>query len=107
MPWTAADIPSQAGRVAVVTGATSGLGYHTAKGLAGAGADVVLAVRDVERGEQVRRETGGYAVVRLDLADLASVRAAAEELRARWPRIDILVNNAGVMALPRRVTADR
>ena len=106
MPWTAADIPSQEGRIAVVTGATSGLGYHTARELARAGAEVVLAVRDVERGERVRDETGAAAVIRLDLAELASVRTAAAELLERWPRIDLLVNNAGVMALPRRRTAD-
>ena len=106
MPWTAADIPSQDGRIAVVTGATSGLGYQTARALAHAGAEVVLAVRDGERVERVRAEVGAAAVVRLDLAEQASVRAAAEELLARWPRIDVLVNNAGVMAPPRITTAD-
>jgi len=104
--WTTADIPSQAGRVAVVTGATSGIGRHTAASLAQAGAEVVLAVRDVERGERVREEIGAAAVVRLDLAEQASVHAAAAELLERWPRIDVLVNNAGVMALPRRTTPD-
>ena len=106
MAWTVADMPAQDGRIAVVTGATSGLGYHTARALAGAGAEVVLAVRDTERGERVREEVGAAAVVRLDLADQASVRAAAEELLARRPRIDLLVNNAGVMALPKRTTSD-
>jgi NAD(P)-dependent dehydrogenase (short-subunit alcohol dehydrogenase family) len=106
MAWSAADIPSQDGRVAVVTGATSGIGYHTARELAAAGAEVVLAVRDSERGERARDEVGAAAVVRLDLAEQASVRAAADELLARWPRIDILVNNAGVMAPPRITTAD-
>jgi NAD(P)-dependent dehydrogenase (short-subunit alcohol dehydrogenase family) len=106
MAWTAADIPSQAGRTAVVTGATSGLGRHTAARLAEAGAEVVLAVRDAERGERVRAEIGAAAVVRLDLAEQASVRAGAAELLERWPRVDVLVNNAGVMALPRRVTPD-
>jgi NAD(P)-dependent dehydrogenase (short-subunit alcohol dehydrogenase family) len=106
MPWTEADIPSQEGRIAVVTGATSGLGYHTARALAHAGAEVVLAVRDVERGERARAELGAAAVVRLDLAEQASVRAAAEELLGRWPRIDVLVNNAGLMAPPRITTAD-
>jgi NAD(P)-dependent dehydrogenase (short-subunit alcohol dehydrogenase family) len=106
MAWTAADIPSQAGRTAVVTGATSGIGRHTAGQLAKAGAEVVLAVRDTERGERVRAEIGAAAVVRLDLAEQASVRAGAAELLERWPRIDVLVNNAGVMALPRRTTAD-
>jgi NAD(P)-dependent dehydrogenase (short-subunit alcohol dehydrogenase family) len=106
MGWTVADIPPQEGRVALVTGATSGIGLHTARGLAGAGAEVVLAVRDVDRGERVRSEVGGAAVVRLDLASQASVRSAAEELLSRWPRIDLLVNNAGLMAPPRRVTED-
>jgi NAD(P)-dependent dehydrogenase (short-subunit alcohol dehydrogenase family) len=106
MAWSAADIPSQDGRIAVVTGATSGIGYHTARELAGAGAEVVLAVRDAERGGLARQEVEAAAVVRLDLAEQASVRAAAGELLARWPRIDILVNNAGVMAPPRIATAD-
>jgi NAD(P)-dependent dehydrogenase (short-subunit alcohol dehydrogenase family) len=106
MAWTAADIPSQAGRTAVVTGATSGLGRHTAAQLAQAGAEVVLAVRDAERGERVRAEIGAAAVVRVDLSEQESVRAGAAELLERWPRIDVLVNNAGVMALPRRVTVD-
>jgi NAD(P)-dependent dehydrogenase (short-subunit alcohol dehydrogenase family) len=106
MAWTAADIPPQAGRTIVVTGATSGIGYHTARELARAGAEVVLAVRDTARGEEVREQTGAAAVVELDLADLASVRAAASELRARWPRLDVLVNNAGVMGPPRRQTPD-
>jgi NAD(P)-dependent dehydrogenase (short-subunit alcohol dehydrogenase family) len=106
MAWTTADMPSQDGRIAVVTGATSGLGYHTARELARAGAEVVLAVRDTSRGETVRAETGAAAVVELDLASLASVRAGAVSLLSRWPRVDVLVNNAGVMALPRRVTED-
>jgi NAD(P)-dependent dehydrogenase (short-subunit alcohol dehydrogenase family) len=107
MAWTAADIPSQAGRTIVVTGATSGIGYHTARELARAGGEVVLAVRDTARGVQVREQIGAAAVVHLDLADLASVKAAASELRERWPRLDVLVNNAGVMALPRGETPDR
>jgi NAD(P)-dependent dehydrogenase (short-subunit alcohol dehydrogenase family) len=106
MAWTTADIPPQSGRIAVVTGATSGIGYHTARELARAGAEVVLAVRDTERGERVRAEIGAAAVVGLDLAEQSSVQAAAGDLLARWPRIDLLVNNAGVMALPRRMTAD-
>ncbi len=106
MAWTPADIPSQAGRTIVVTGATHGIGCHTARELARAGAEVVLAVRDTPRGEDVRADTGAAAVVRLDLADLASVKAAASELRERWPRLDVLVNNAGVMAPPRTESVD-
>jgi NAD(P)-dependent dehydrogenase (short-subunit alcohol dehydrogenase family) len=107
--WTEKDIPDQAGRLAVVTGANSGLGYWTARALAGAGATVVLAVRSAVKGEkaaaEIRSVTRGDArVVELDLADLASVRAFPERLGA--DRVDILVNNAGIMAAPRRLTKD-
>lgn len=110
--WTADDIPDLAGRVAVVTGANSGIGLEAASALAGRGAHVVLACRDLGRGrtalEGIRGERGEVAVeVReLDLASLESVRACAESLLERFPRLDLLVNNAGVMAIPRRTTAE-
>jgi len=102
--WTAADLPDMTGRTVVVTGANSGLGAIAARGLARAGARVVLAVRDTARGEAAAATMAGTTEVRaLDLADLASVRAFA----AAWDGpLDILVNNAGVMALPERRTAD-
>ncbi|MGY1700159.1 oxidoreductase [Geodermatophilus sp. SYSU D00766] len=97
-------IPSQAGRTAVVTGATSGLGLATARALAGAGARVVLAVRDVARGEAAAAGLPGEVEARrLDLADLASVR----EFAAGWRGpLDLLVNNAGIMMVPEGRTAD-
>ena len=99
--WTAADLPDLTGRCAVVTGATSGLGRATAEALGGAGADVVLAVRDVRRGAEVAAAIGPRAQVRaLDLADLDSVRAFAAEVVADGLLVDMLVNNAGVMAVP-------
>jgi NAD(P)-dependent dehydrogenase (short-subunit alcohol dehydrogenase family) len=102
--WTAADIPDQSGRVAVVTGANSGIGLVTARELARAGARVVLAVRNLERGEEAARSiTGDVEVRELDLASLASVRAFAEGFTGP---LDLLVNNAGLMAPPRRETAD-
>ncbi len=103
-PWTAADLPSLEGQTAVVTGASSGLGRVTARALAGAGAHVVLAVRDVSRGEAAARGiTGSHEVRRLDLADLASVRAFADG----WSGdLDLLINNAGIMAVPMAKTAD-
>jgi NAD(P)-dependent dehydrogenase (short-subunit alcohol dehydrogenase family) len=105
--WTAADIPDQSGRVAVVTGANSGLGLVTARELARAGARVVLACRDERRGEQAAADfTGEVEVRRLDLADLSSVRDFAEALGRRYDGLDLLINNAGVMALPPRKTAD-
>jgi NAD(P)-dependent dehydrogenase (short-subunit alcohol dehydrogenase family) len=102
--WTPADIPPQAGRTAVVTGANSGLGLETARALAAAGAHVVLAVRDPTRGEAAAAALPGSAEVRrLDLADLASVR----EFAAGWTGpLDLLVNNAGVMWVPAGETVD-
>jgi len=102
--WTAADLPSQSGRTVVVTGANSGLGLATSRELARAGAHVVLAVRDVARGEQAAAGLQGDVEVRqLDLADLASVRAFA----GAWTGdVDVLVNNAGIMMVPPGRTAD-
>ena len=102
--WTAADLPDLSGRTAVVTGASSGLGAVTARELARAGAHVVLAVRDVAKGEAVAAPfPGDWEVRPLDLASLASVRAFAEG----WTSdLDILINNAGIMAVPQGTTAD-
>ena len=105
--WTADDVPDQHGRVAVVTGANTGLGFETATTLAERGATVVLAVRDTAKGaEAAARMRGDVHVQHLDLTTLASVRTAAAELRAAHPRIDLLVNNAGVMYTPKRTTPD-
>ena len=103
-PWTTNDIPDQSGRTVVVTGATSGLGLETARALAAKGARVVLAVRDVARGEAVAAELpGSVEVRRLDLTDLESVRGFAAE----WDGpLDVLVNNAGIMMVPAGVTVD-
>ncbi|MFD6566308.1 oxidoreductase [Micromonospora profundi] len=106
--WTANRIPDQRGRVAVVTGANSGLGLITATELASRGAHVVLAVRNTSAGEEAARRIGGdVEVCELDLASLASVRAFAAKLAGDHPAIDLLVNNAGVVLLgPRRTSAD-
>lgn len=106
-PWTVERIPDQTGRVAVVTGANSGLGLATARALARRGGRVILAVRDEEKGRRAVADiTAGQPgaeleVRRLDLADLDSVRAFSDALHADRPRLDLLVNNAGVMAPPR------
>ncbi|MGW4394997.1 oxidoreductase [Amycolatopsis nivea] len=94
------------GRVAVVTGANTGIGFATARALAEHGTRVVLACRDARKAHDAASRIGpGAEVVRLDLASLASVREAAAELRARHDRIDLLINNAGVTNAPGR-TAD-
>jgi NAD(P)-dependent dehydrogenase (short-subunit alcohol dehydrogenase family) len=101
--WTVADLPAQAGRRFVITGASSGIGRSTAKALAAKGAHVVLAVRDTAKGEHVASEIAGDTEVRrLDLADLASIRAFANDIEAT----DTLINNAGVMNTPLGRTAD-
>jgi NAD(P)-dependent dehydrogenase (short-subunit alcohol dehydrogenase family) len=106
--WSARDIPRQDGKRAIVTGANSGIGFHTALELARAGADVTLAVRDTGRGEEARssieRVVAGakVAVEALDLSSLASVRAFAERQVAAKRALDLLINNAGVMGLPER-----
>jgi len=105
--WTEQHIPDQHGRVAIVTGANTGLGYETARMLAEHGAHVVLAVRDVEKGKQAAARIGGDVSVQvLDLTSLDSVRSAAADLRAAHPRIDLLINNAGVMYTPKQTTED-
>jgi NAD(P)-dependent dehydrogenase (short-subunit alcohol dehydrogenase family) len=108
--WTAEDVPDQSGRIAVVTGANSGLGYDTAAVLAGRGAHVVLAVRNLDKGREAAdriKAASPNAVValqELDLSSLDSVRKAADDLRAAHPRIDLLINNAGLMYVPTRET---
>ncbi|RKE18447.1 SDR family oxidoreductase [Streptomyces sp. TLI_171] len=102
------QVPDQHGKLAVVTGANSGTGKETAKRLAAAGAEVVLAVRTTAKGEQAKAEilaahpTARLEVRRLDLADQSSVRAFADGLIADGRPLDVLVNNAGVMMVPQR-----
>ncbi len=102
--WTAADLSDQSGRTFVITGANSGIGRQAAVALAGSGAQVVLAVRDLQKGRQAAAQINGRTEVReLDLASLDSVRAFA----TGWDGpLDVLINNAGVMAIPQARTAD-
>ncbi|HEY2506231.1 MAG TPA: oxidoreductase [Streptosporangiaceae bacterium] len=112
MPWTGQDVGDQQGRVAIVTGANSGLGLATALVLARHGATVVLAGRDQDKtaraADQIRVEQPSAAVqtAEIDLASLESVRKTAAELTTRFARIDLLINNAGVMFPPYRLTKD-
>jgi NAD(P)-dependent dehydrogenase (short-subunit alcohol dehydrogenase family) len=107
--WSPADMPAQRGRIFLVTGGTSGIGFETAKALAAAGAQVVIASRDAaERGAEVLAsiylDTPGAQLryERFDLSDLATVRALGARLRATLPRLDGLINNAGIMEPPER-----
>jgi NAD(P)-dependent dehydrogenase (short-subunit alcohol dehydrogenase family) len=110
--WSAADIPALAGRTAVITGASSGIGYEIARQLAARRAHVVLACRNADRGAQAARQItaespGASTEVRvLDLGSLQSVRRFAAGLGERHGGLDILVNNAGISGGPRRETAD-
>jgi NAD(P)-dependent dehydrogenase (short-subunit alcohol dehydrogenase family) len=110
--WDEVDVPDQTGRVAIVTGANTGLGFETARVLAAHGARVVLAVRNVESGNVAASRIIGVCpradvvVAPLDLASLQSVRTAATEWRVAYPQIDLLINNAGVMYTPKQTTKD-
>ena len=110
--WTAAQIPDQQGRIAVVTGANSGLGLVTARELARKGARVVLAVRTPAKGEAAAQEIRAAVpeaqveVRALDLSSLASIRAFAAALTLAHPALDLLINNAGIMMTPPQRTAD-
>lgn len=110
--WTAGQIPSQSGRIAVVTGANSGLGLETSVALAAAGARVIMACRNPAKAAsalaELRRRApdGDATLMTLDLSSLASVRAFAAELNAQHPRLDLLINNAGIMGVPLSRTAD-
>jgi len=110
--WTAADIPDQTGLTTIVTGANGGLGLETARGLAAAGAHVVMAARNQDKAAKavadIRRGVpdASLEVVALDLGSQASVREAARRILAAHDKIDILVNNAGVMGIPERRTVD-
>jgi NAD(P)-dependent dehydrogenase (short-subunit alcohol dehydrogenase family) len=110
--WSTDDIADLTGRVAVVTGANTGLGLETARELAAKNATVVLAVRDLAKGESARADIAAgvpdadVSVQALDLASLDAIRSASDELHERFDAIDLLVNNAGVMFTPKSTTAD-
>jgi NAD(P)-dependent dehydrogenase (short-subunit alcohol dehydrogenase family) len=110
--WTTDDIPDQTGRIAVITGANTGLGYETARALAEHGAHVVLAVRNLDKGKDAAARItaasprADVALQELDLTSLDSIRAAARQLRSDHDRIDLLINNAGVMYTPKSTTKD-
>src|SRR5690348_14116401 len=102
MGWTAEDMPDQTGRIALITGANSGLGYESAVGLARKGAQVIMACRSLDKAERARQDVlrrapgASLEVMALDLCSLASIRAFAADFNKRFSRLDILMNNAGI-----------
>jgi protochlorophyllide reductase len=110
--WKMRDMPKQEGRVAIITGANSGLGFAAANALAQAGATIVLACRSAANAEQTRdrilagSQTADVHVAVLDVASIASVRVFVAGVLKQFSRIDLLINNAGIMATPREVSVD-
>lgn len=110
--WTFDNIPDQAGRIAIVTGSNSGIGYETARMLAAKGAHVVMACRTLKKAESAKLKIidqhaeASVEVMQLDLGSLASVRSFAAEFLGKFQRLDLLINNAGVMVPPLSKTED-
>ncbi len=110
--WTTADIPNLTGKIVVITGANSGLGYESSLALAQKGAHVVMACRSPKKAESAKAEILKHApnasveLMALDLSSLKSVHAFAEAFKAKHSKLDILINNAGLMAIPKSKTAD-
>ena len=110
--WTQEDIPDLTGKVFVITGANSGLGYECSKTLAGKGATVVMTARNMQKGEQAKSDIlsvqpqATLDLMQLDVGDLSSVRDFVAAFNAKYDRLDVLLNNAGVMAIPRQETPD-
>lgn len=110
--WTENNIPDQTGRIVIVTGANSGLGYETTRALAQKNATVIMACRNLTKGEKALKDVMAHApnadvkLMQLDLGSLDSVKQFAENFRAEYTQLDLLINNAGIMAIPRSETKD-
>jgi len=112
MGWSIQDIPDQQGRIAIVTGANSGIGFETVRALAARGTTVVMACRNPDKGQQALEQIAAeqpeaeLELMSLNLSSLESVRAFAHEFGATHQRLDLLINNAGVMVPPYGLTAE-
>ncbi len=110
--WNSENISDQNGRVAIVTGSSSGIGFETARVLANKNAEVIIAVRNLQKGnkamERIKAENANanLRIMELDLADLASVKSFVETFKANYDQLDLLINNAGVMVPPYSKTKD-
>lgn len=110
--WTTKNIPELKGKVIIVTGGNSGLGYESVKAFADKGAEVVLASRNLEKGLEAKKQmsngniNGNVKVMQLDLMDKASIRQFAENFKKKYDKLDVLLNNAGIMTTPYFLTKD-
>ena len=110
MGWTVNEMPDQVGRVALVTGANSGLGLATTKALVSIGARVIMGCRSIAKAKAASlslleaADSGAIDFLKIDLGDLTEVNRAADQLLSKYPRLDLLINNAGVMAPPRTLS---
>ena len=109
--WTPSQLPDLSGKTFVITGANSGIGFEAARYLGEKGGDIVMLCRSREKGEAARQKLsalvkGKVDLILIDLGDLVSVRAAAEEIREKYEKIDALINNAGIMMTPQQKTVD-
>jgi NAD(P)-dependent dehydrogenase (short-subunit alcohol dehydrogenase family) len=108
--WTIANIPDLTGKVIIVTGGNSGLGYESVKAFAEKGAEVILASRSVEKGEAAKKAMGevkgNISVLPLDLMDFSSIKSFTEKFQQKYKRLDVLLNNAGIMTTPYFLTKD-
>ncbi len=110
--WNWDHIPDLTGKIIIVTGGNSGLGYESVKALAEKGAKVILASRSIEKGEAAKSEImqhkpiGKVLVMKLDLMDLSSITKFASDFKAKYDRLDVLMNNAGIMTTPYFLTKD-
>ncbi len=110
--WTEKNIPNQSGKIAIVTGSSSGIGYEAARILAKKNATVIIAVRNLEKGESAKSKIKSensdaiLDIIKLDLADLSSVKSFVNEFKSKYNKLDMLINNAGVMIPPYTKTKD-
>jgi len=108
--WTTANIPDQTGKNILITGANSGLGYHASMALSGKGANVIMAVRSLEKGKEAAAKiksvypNAKLDIMQLDLSNLDSIRQFSEAFHAKYTSLNVLINNAGVMAIPKKET---
>jgi len=110
MKWTKSNIPDLTGKVIIVTGGNSGLGYESVKAFAEKGAEVIMTSRSIEKGEAAKKTIGDVkgkiVVMPLDLMDLASIQSFATDFSKKYKRLDVLLNNAGIMTTPYFLTKD-